>query len=108
MRVKCARMHGIRTGSKSPSVGRCRATGAARGMIEDFETIKRVVHDQAVDLPIIKRSRFHRGIPPPNASRYGFGSASLRSCRPDEIVLWETANSCAVLSRGDSHDPSAR
>jgi 6-pyruvoyltetrahydropterin/6-carboxytetrahydropterin synthase len=89
--------------------GPLQSDGPARGMIEDFETIKRVVHVQAVDL--LDHQTLNDFIENPTAERIAIWiwerlAPQLQGL--DEIVLWETANSCAVLSRGDFHDASAR
>ena len=89
--------------------GPLQSDGPARGMIEDFETIKRVVHVQAVDL--LDHQTLNEFIENPTAERIAMWiwerlSPHLKGL--DEIVLWETANSCAVLSRSDFHDATAR
>jgi 6-pyruvoyltetrahydropterin/6-carboxytetrahydropterin synthase len=78
-------------------------------MIEDFETIKRLVHVEAVD--VLDHQNLNDFIENPTAERIVLWIwERLAPALPglDELVLWETANSCAVVSRGDFHDARAR
>lgn len=85
--------------------GPIRTEGPARGMIEDFDEIRRIVRETAID--VLDHTTLNDFIENPTAEhivmwiwkRLGGALAGL-----DELVLWETANSCAVLRRSDFHD----
>ncbi|MBV8198105.1 MAG: 6-carboxytetrahydropterin synthase, partial [Candidatus Eremiobacteraeota bacterium] len=46
---KCARMHGHSYRLDVTIRGTIRSRGPARGMVEDFETVERVVRERALD-----------------------------------------------------------
>lgn len=71
-------------------------------MIEDFDTIKHVVRTQVVDL--LDHSTLNDAIENPTAEHIVMWVwKRLEPHLPllDELVLWETANSCAVLRKSD-------
>jgi len=105
---KCSRMHGhsyrLEVGVRGP----IQTDGPARGMIEDFDEIRRIVREAAIDP--LDHQTLNDFIENPTAEhivmwiwkRLENALAGL-----DELVLWETANSCAVLRRSDFHDACA-
>ena len=82
--------------------GPIQSDGPARGMIEDFDTVKRIVREHVVDL--LDHQTLNDFIENPTAEQIVMWA--WRALEPhlkglDELVLWETANSCAVLRRSD-------
>lgn len=105
---KCARMHGHSYRLEVAVDGPLQADGPARGMIVDFEEIKRVVHEVAIDA--LDHQTLNDFIENPTAER--IVAWLWRRLAPaldglDELVLWETSNSCAVLRRSDLHGARA-
>jgi 6-pyruvoyltetrahydropterin/6-carboxytetrahydropterin synthase len=105
---KCSRMHGhsyrLEVGVRGP----IRTEGPARGMIEDFDEIRRIVRETAIDS--LDHTTLNDFIENPTAEHIVMWIwKRLESALSglDELVLWETANSCAVLHRSDFHDASA-
>jgi 6-pyruvoyltetrahydropterin/6-carboxytetrahydropterin synthase len=89
--------------------GPLQAEGPARGMIVDFDEIKRIVRQAAID-PLDHRT-LNELIENPTAERIVLWiwerlMPILQGL--DELVLWETSTSCAVLRASDFHDASAR
>jgi len=100
---KCSQMHGhsyrLEVGVRGP----LREEGPARGMVLDFEEIKRVVRAEVVDR--LDHRTLNDVLENPTAERivawiWQRLDPALEGL--DELVLWETANSCAVLRRGES------
>lgn len=99
---KCARMHGHSYRLEVAVRGPLQSDGPARGMIEDFDTIKSIVRREAVD--ILDHQTLNDLIENPTAEHIVMWIwKRLQSHLPglDELVLWEGANSCAVLNRHD-------
>ncbi|HUZ48290.1 MAG TPA: 6-carboxytetrahydropterin synthase QueD [Candidatus Dormibacteraeota bacterium] len=99
---KCARMHGHSYRLEVAVRGPLQSQGPARGMIEDFDTIKRVVHEHVIDA--LDHQTLNDLIENPTAEHIAMWIwKRLDPALPglDELVLWETANSCAVLRRSD-------
>ncbi len=106
---KCGRMHGHSYRLEVAIRGPIQSDGPARGMIEDFDEIKRVVRELAVDA--LDHQTLNEFIDNPTAEQIVLWIwHRLLPALPslDELVLWETANSCAVLRRSDFHDAGAR
>jgi 6-pyruvoyltetrahydropterin/6-carboxytetrahydropterin synthase len=106
---KCGQMHGHSYRLEVAVRGPIQTDGAARGMIVDFDEIKRVVRQHAVDP--LDHQTLNDFIENPTAEHIVLWI--WRRLDPvldglDELVLWETANSCAVLHRSDLHDAGAR
>jgi 6-pyruvoyltetrahydropterin/6-carboxytetrahydropterin synthase len=101
---KCARMHGHSYVLEVAVRGPLQSDGPARGMIVDFDEIKTIVRAQIVD--VLDHQTLNDFIENPTAElivhwiwkRLDPALAGL-----DELVLWETTNSCAVLRRSDFH-----
>lgn len=82
--------------------GPLHADGPARGMIEDFDVIKRIVRSHVVD--ILDHQNLSDFIDNPTAEQIAmwiWRRLDDQLSGLDEIVLWETATSCAVLRRSD-------
>ena len=78
-------------------------------MIEDFDEIRRIVRETTIDL--LDHQTLNDFIENPTAEHIVMWIwTRLESALPglDELVLWETANSCATLRRSDFHSASAR
>jgi 6-pyruvoyltetrahydropterin/6-carboxytetrahydropterin synthase len=106
---KCARMHGHSYRLEVAVRGPLQNDGPARGMIEDFDVIKQVVRREVVDL--LDHQTLNELIENPTAEHIvSWIWERLRPSLPglDELVLWETANSCAVLRASDFHDAATR
>jgi 6-pyruvoyltetrahydropterin/6-carboxytetrahydropterin synthase len=99
---KCARLHGHSYRLEVAVRGPLQSEGPARGMIEDFDAIKRVVRQCVVD--VLDHQHLNELIENPTAEQIAMWVwTRLDGQLPglDEIVLWETATSCAVLRRSD-------
>jgi len=87
--------------------GPLQTAGPAGGMVEDFDTIKTIVREHVVD--VLDHVTLNDLIENPTAERivlWIWGRVAPHLAGLDEIVLWETSNSCAVLHRSDL--PEAR
>jgi 6-pyruvoyltetrahydropterin/6-carboxytetrahydropterin synthase len=101
---KCARPHGhsyrLEVGLRGP----LQSDGPARGMIEDFDTLRMVVHREILD--VLDHTSLNDLIENPTCERIvAWIWERLHPVLPalDELVLWETATSCAVLRKSDFH-----
>ncbi len=82
--------------------GPIQTDGPARGMIEDFDKIRHVVHEHVVD--ILDHRTLNDLIDNPTAEHivmWIWRTLENQLSGLDELVLWETATSCAVLRRSD-------
>jgi 6-pyruvoyltetrahydropterin/6-carboxytetrahydropterin synthase len=82
--------------------GPLRSRGPARGMIEDFERIERIVGDRV--LAALDHQNLNELIDNPtveNIVLWIWKRLDGALTRLDEVVLWETATACAVLRRSD-------
>lgn len=82
--------------------GSLRSRGPARGMIEDFERIERIVGDRV--LAALDHQNLNELIDNPtveNIVLWIWKQLDGALTRLDELVLWETATACAVLRRTD-------
>ena len=99
---KCARMHGHSYRLDVAVRGPIQTEGSARGMIEDFDTIKRIVHREVVD--VLDHFTLNDIIDNPTAEHIVMWI--WRHLEPhlpgiDELTLWETPTSCAILRKSD-------
>jgi 6-pyruvoyltetrahydropterin/6-carboxytetrahydropterin synthase len=99
---KCARLHGHSYRLEVAIRGPLQSDGPARGMIEDFDVVKGVVRAHVVD--VLDHQQLNEFIDNPTAEQIAMWiwrrlDDQLQGL--DEIVLWETATSCAVLRRTD-------
>ena len=99
---KCARLHGHSYRLEVAIAGPLQAEGPARGMIEDFDTIRSVVHQDVLE--VLDHQHLNDIIENPTCERIiQWIWDRLQPVLPglDELVLWETATSCAVLRKQD-------
>ncbi|MHB8176982.1 MAG: 6-carboxytetrahydropterin synthase QueD [Vulcanimicrobiaceae bacterium] len=99
---KCASMHGHSYRLEVALRGPIQSEGPTRGMIEDFDTIASVVRADIIDA--LDHQTLNDLIENPTAERIILWI--WRRLEPDlpsldELVLWETATSCARLRRED-------
>lgn len=84
--------------------GPIQSEGAARGMIEDFDTVRRIVRSEVIDA--LDHQTLNDFIENPTAEHivmWIWKKLETRLPGLDELVLWETAASCAVLRKTDFH-----
>ncbi|MEO6990420.1 MAG: 6-carboxytetrahydropterin synthase [Candidatus Baltobacteraceae bacterium] len=99
---KCARLHGHSYRLEVALEGSLQTDGPARGMIEDFDAIARVVEREVVD--VLDHGDLNATIPNPTAEEiamWAFRRLAPHLAGLHEIVLWETATACAVVRAGD-------
>ncbi len=99
---KCARLHGHSYRLEVAIRGPLHADGPARGMIEDFDTVKRIVRTEVID--VLDHQSLNELIENPTAEQIAMWIwHRLEAQLPglDEVTLWETATSAAVLRRSD-------
>ena len=99
---KCARMHGHSYRLEVAIRGPIQTQGSASGMVEDFDTLKAIVRANVID--VLDHRTLNDIIENPTAELIAIWiwqqlEPHLKSL--DELVLWETANSAAVLRRSD-------
>ena len=84
--------------------GPLRTRGPARGMIEDFDRVERIVGDRV--LGALDHRHLNELIDNPtveNILLWIWKRLDGALTKLDELVLWETATACAVLRRTDIH-----
>ena len=99
---KCARMHGHSYRLEVAVSGALQTKGPATGMVMDFDTIKELVKTRVIDA--LDHTTLNESIENPTCERIVLWIwEQLATGLPglDELVLWETANSCAVLRASD-------
>jgi len=99
---KCARPHGHSYRLEVALSGPLQAAGPARGMIEDFDAVREVVHREILDT--LDHTSLNDLIENPTCEHIvQWIWKRLQPSLPglDELVLWETATSCAVLRKSD-------
>lgn len=100
---KCSRMHGHSYALEVGVQGPIRTDGPTRGMIEDFDEIRRLVRERVIDQ--LDHQTLNDIIENPTAEH--IVTWIWQRLEPvltglDELTLWETPNSCAVLRRADA------
>lgn len=101
---KCARVHGHSYVLEVAVRGPLHDDGPARGMIVDFDEIKRIVRSQIID--VLDHQSLNDFMENPTAEHivhWIWKRLEQPLAGLDELVLWETVNSCAVLARSDFH-----
>jgi 6-pyruvoyltetrahydropterin/6-carboxytetrahydropterin synthase len=101
---KCARMHGHSYRLEVAIRGPLRSRGPARGMIEDFDRLERIVGERV--LAVLDHHNLNDSIDNPTVENIVLWIwKRLERALPllDELVLWETPTACAVLRRTDIH-----
>jgi 6-pyruvoyltetrahydropterin/6-carboxytetrahydropterin synthase len=99
---KCARMHGHSYRLEVAVRGPIQTDGPARGMIEDFDRLKQIVRREAIDL--LDHETLNDFIENPTAEHivmWIWNRLLPQLPGLDELILWETAASSAVLRKGD-------
>ena len=99
---KCARLHGHSYRLDVSLEGPLQDVGPARGMIEDFDTLKSVVSETVIE-PLDHRS-LNDIIENPTAERivlWIWQRLAPQLAGLAELTLWETRSACAVLKCGD-------
>jgi 6-pyruvoyltetrahydropterin/6-carboxytetrahydropterin synthase len=99
---KCARMHGHSYRLEVAVRGPIRSRGPARGMIEDFEKLERIVDERV--LSALDHHNLNDSIENPtveNIVLWIWKRLERDLLDLDELVLWETPTACAVLRRTD-------
>jgi 6-pyruvoyltetrahydropterin/6-carboxytetrahydropterin synthase len=99
---KCARMHGHSYSLEVGVRGKLRIAGPACGMIQDFDEIRRLVREAVIEQ--LDHQTLNDFIENPTVEHIVLWI--WRRLEPlleglDELVLWETSTSCAVLKRED-------
>ena len=99
---KCARLHGHSYRLEVAIRGPLQNTGPAAGMIEDFDVVKGTVKSAVIER--LDHRNLNELIENPTAE--AIVAWIWRELAPklrglDELVLWETPTSCAVLRAGD-------
>lgn len=73
-------------------------------MIEDFETIRTIVRSEIID--VLDHQTLNERIENPTAEHiimWIWRKLEPHLAGLDELVLWETSTSCAVLRKSDFH-----
>jgi len=82
--------------------GPVQSSGPARGMIQDFDEIERVVGESVLEALDHRHLNDHIEYPTvENIVLWIWQRLDGRLAGLDEVVLWETATACAVLRRSD-------
>lgn len=84
--------------------GPLREDGAAQGMVVDFDDIKRIVRERVVD--VLDHRTLNEFDDNPTVERmvlWAWKRLDGALDGLDELVLWETGDSCAVLQRSDAN-----
>ncbi len=82
--------------------GPIRSRGPARGMIEDFDKLERVVGERVLEA--LDHANLNDSIENPtveNIVLWIWNRLERHLPNIDEVVLWETATACAVLRKSD-------
>lgn len=99
---KCARLHGHSYRLDVAIRGRLHTSGPATGMVEDFETVAEVVETEVIE--VLDHRSLNELIENPTCeiiTQWIWERLVDRLPGLDEIILWETATSCAVLRAAD-------
>jgi 6-pyruvoyltetrahydropterin/6-carboxytetrahydropterin synthase len=101
---KCARIHGHSYRLEVAIRGPVRKRGPARGMIDDFDRIERIVGDRVLDaLDHRNLNDFVENPTVENVLLWIWNRLEGALAQLDELVLWETRTACAVVRRSDIH-----
>ena len=99
---KCSQVHGHSYRLEVAVRGPLQTDGPARGMIEDFDVIRQIVRSHVID--VLDHQNLNDFIENPTAERIAlwvWERLTPRLSGLDELVVWETATSCATLRRDD-------
>jgi 6-pyruvoyltetrahydropterin/6-carboxytetrahydropterin synthase len=95
-------MHGHSYALEVAIRGPLKTRGPARGMIEDFDAVERIVADRVLNL--LDHQNLNELIENPTVEKIAlwiWNRLEGRLVRLDELVLWETPTACAILRRSD-------
>ncbi|MBV8363055.1 MAG: 6-carboxytetrahydropterin synthase, partial [Candidatus Eremiobacteraeota bacterium] len=98
----CARPHGHSYRLDVALRGRVQGDGPAAGMVDDFEAIEELVQRTIVD--VVDHRSLNDFVDNPTCElilEWMWSRLHPLLPRLDELVLWETASSCAVLRADD-------
>lgn len=88
--------------------GPLQTTGPARGMIEDFDVIERIVNERVVDrLDHQNLNDFVENPTVENLLAYIWEQLAGELLGLDELVLWETSTARGILRKGDAESGHA-
>jgi 6-pyruvoyltetrahydropterin/6-carboxytetrahydropterin synthase len=99
---KCARLHGHSYRLEVALDGPLQAEGPACGMVQDFETVSRLVKESVIGE--LDHRSLNELLENPTAEQIAVWIwRRLVPALPQltELVLWETRRSCVVLKEGD-------
>ena len=99
---KCARLHGHSYRLEVAVRGPIRTSGPAQGMVEDFEEIATIVERHIID--VLDHRSLNELMENPTCEiivQWIWKELKDLLAGLDELILWETATSCAVLRAGD-------
>lgn len=99
---KCARPHGHSYRLDVALRGRVQGDGPAAGMVDDFEAIEELVQRTIID--VVDHRSLNDFVDNPTCElilEWMWSRLHPLLPRLDELVLWETASSCAVLRADD-------
>ena len=99
---KCARLHGHSYRLDVALEGPLQESGPAAGMIEDFDTVSRVV--KAAVISRLDHSSLNELLENPTAENivvWIWQRLAHKLPYLAELTLWETRKACVVLKRGD-------
>ncbi len=99
---RCARLHGHSYRLDVTVEGPLEAAGPATGMVVDFDDLARVVQLRAID--DLDHRYLNDTIPNPTCEQIvAWVWRRLEPHLPGlaELTLWETADACAIVRRGD-------
>lgn len=100
---KCARLHGHSYRLDVTVEGPLETAGPATGMVVDFDELARIVQARAID----DLDHRHLNDAIPNPTSENIVAWIWRRLEPHlaglaELTLWETADACAIVRRGDA------
>ncbi len=99
---KCARPHGHSYRLDVAVRGPIQHAGAAAGMVDDFEALEHVVQQKVIDS--VDHRSLNDILENPTCEmilQWMWKQLHPSLPRLDELVLWETATSCAVMQAND-------
>jgi 6-pyruvoyltetrahydropterin/6-carboxytetrahydropterin synthase len=95
-------MHGHSYRLEVAIFGPVQTAGPARGMVEDFDVMERIVNQRVVDrLDHQSLNDFVDNPTVENLLTYIWQQLAGELPTLDELVLWETSTACGVLRRSD-------
>lgn len=99
---KCSRLHGHSYRLDVALDGPIQASGPATGMIVDFDVLSRIVRKAVID--VLDHTSLNDIIDNPTSENiivWVWQRLAPQFPQLAELTLWETANACAILRRGD-------